>query len=167
MNTGLKQHICVALLCTILPVAAAAQQLAEKKGLTLELAKKVGAAAEIEAARNKWAMAIAVVDEGGHLIYLTRMDEAPFGTIEVATQKAYTAAAWKQPTKAFEDAVNGGRTSFLKAPGLLPIEGGVPIMIDGKVIGAIGVSGGAGPQDAGVALAGVEALRKILERKDD
>ena len=162
VSTRLKQNICVALLCALLPAGAAALQLAGKKGLTLELAKKVAAAAEAAAVKNKWTMVIAVVDDGGHLIYLQRMDEAQFGSVEMATQKAQSAVAFKRPTKAFEEAVAGGRSVILKVPGAMPVEGGVPVTVGGKVIGAIGVSGGTSQQDGVVAQAGLEALQKIL-----
>ena len=137
---------------------AAAAQLADKKALTLELAKQMALAAEKEASGNKWTMVIAVLDDGGNLLYLERMDETQIGSIEVAIQKARSALAFKRPTKAFEDAVAGGRVAVLKLPGAMPIEGGVPILVDGKVIGAIGVSGGTSQQDGLVAKAGADAL---------
>jgi glc operon protein GlcG len=138
--------------------AGASAQLAEKKALTLEAAKKMATAAHAEAVKNNWRMVIAVVDEGGHLLYLERMDETQTGSIRVAIQKARSAAAFKRPTKVFEDAVAGGRNAILGLSGATPIEGGVPIMVDGKLIGAIGASGGTAPQDGQVAKAGVDAL---------
>lgn len=142
--------------------AATAAQLATKKALTLEVAKQMAAAAEAEAAKNKWNMVIAIVDDGGNLVYLERMDETQIGSIEVAQQKAQSAIKFKRPTKALEDAVAGGRTAVLKLPGAMPIEGGLPITVDGKIIGAIGVSGAASAQDAQCARAGLDALAKIL-----
>ena len=106
--------------------AGFAAQLAEKKSLTLEVIKQIVAAAEKEAAANKWNMFIAIVDDGGNLVYLERMDEAQLGSGEVAPQKARSALLFKRPTKVFEDAVAGGRTAILKLPGALPIEGGIP-----------------------------------------
>ncbi len=138
--------------------AGASAQLAEKKALTLEAVKKMATAAHAEAVKNNWRMVIAVVDEGGHLLYLERMDETQTGSIRVAIQKARSAAAFKRPTKVFEDAVAGGRNAILGLSGATPIEGGVPIMVDGKLIGAIGASGGTAPQDGQVAKAGVDAL---------
>lgn len=144
-------------------IATASAQLMDKKGLTLEAAKKVAAAAEEEAVKNKWAVVIVIVDEGGNLVYLQRQDETQIGSIEVAIQKAKTAVNFKRPSKALEDAViTGGRTVVLSLPGALPIEGGVPIPVDGKVIGAIGVSGVTAQQDGQIAKAGVDALAKVL-----
>jgi glc operon protein GlcG len=145
-----------------LTMAANAAQLADKKALTLEVAKQIAAAAEKEAANNKWTMVIAILDEGGNLVYLERMDETQIGSIEVAQQKARSAVSFKRPTKVFEDAVAGGRTAILKLPGALPVEGGIPLTVDGKIIGAIGASGGTSQQDGVVAKAGVDALAKIL-----
>jgi len=139
-----------------------AADLATKKALTLEVAKELGAVAEKAAAANKWTMVTAILDDGGNLIYLSRMDETQIGSIEVAIQKARSAISFKRPTKAFEDAVAGGRTAILKLPVAMPIEGGLPITVDGKIIGAIGVSGGTSPQDGEVGKAALDALPKIL-----
>ena len=137
-------------------------QLTPKKALNLDVAKQIAAAAEKEAAANKWTMVIAILDDGGHLIYLERMDETQIGSVQVAQDKAASAVSFKRPTKAFEDMVAGGRTAILKLPGAIPVEGGVPLMADGKIIGAIGCSGGTSAQDGQVAKAGVDALAKIL-----
>ena len=131
----------------------------QKKSLSLEDARKASAAAAVEAKKNKWNMAIAVVDDGGHLIYFERIDETQFGSIDIAIGKARTAASLKRPTKALEDALNGGQYAILTFPNILPREGGLPIFADGKVIGAIGVSGGKSSEDAQVAKAGVDALK--------
>jgi uncharacterized protein GlcG (DUF336 family) len=136
--------------------------LAVKKTLTLELAKHVAAAAEKEAAANKWNMVIAILDDGGHLLYLARMDEAQLGSVEVAQLKARTALRFKRPSKAFEEALVGGRMAILGFPDVIPVEGGVPLMAEGKVVGAIGVSGGTSPQDTQVAQAAVAALAGAL-----
>ena len=133
--------------------------LCRKRVISLEDARKAAAAAAAEAKKNKWAMAIAVVDDGGHLIYFERIDETQFGSIDIAIGKARTAVSLKRPTKALEDALNGGQYAILSFPNILPREGGLPIFADGKVIGAIGVSGGTSPQDAQVAKAGVDALK--------
>lgn len=130
-----------------------------KKSLSLADARKAAAAAAAEAMKNKWAMAIAVVDDGGHLIYFERIDDTQFGSIDIAIGKARTAASLKRPTKALEDALNGGQYAILTFPNILPREGGLPVFADGKVLGAIGVSGGTSPQDAQVAKAGVDALK--------
>jgi glc operon protein GlcG len=109
---------------------------------------------------------IAIVDEGGNLVYLQCLDETQVGSIiEVAIQKAKTAVSFKRPSKALEDAVlTGGRTVVLSLPGALPIEGGVPLAVNDKVIGAIGVSGVTAQQDGQIAKAGVDALAKLLGR---
>ncbi len=139
-----------------------AQKLADKKALTLAVAKQIAAASEAEAAKNKFTMVIAIVDDGGNLICLEKMDETQIGSIEVAQAKAHTAIAFKRPTKVFQDAVAAGNTSILKLPGVVATEGGLPLVVDGKIIGAIGVSGGSSAQDGTVAQAGVDALPKIL-----
>jgi len=131
----------------------------QKKVLSLEDSRKAAAAAATEAKKNKWNMAIAVVDDGGHLVYFERIDETQFGSIDIAIGKARTAASLKRPTKALEDALNGGQYAILTFPNILPREGGLPINADGQVVGAIGVSGGTSPQDAPVAKAGVDALK--------
>ena len=132
----------------------------QKKSISLEDARKAAAAATAEAKKNKWTMAIAVVDDGGLLVYFERIDETQFGSIDIAIGKARTAASLKRPTKAIEDALNKGQYAILSFPNVLSREGGLPIFADGKVIGAIGVSGGTSSEDAQVANAGVDALKK-------
>jgi uncharacterized protein GlcG (DUF336 family) len=136
--------------------------LAVKKTLTLELAKQISAAAEKEAAANNWNMVIAILDDGGNLLYLARMDDAQLGSIEVAQLKARTAVRFKRPSKAFEEALVGGRMAILGFPDVIPVEGGVPLIADGKVVGALGVSGGTSPQDSAVAKAGVDAFAALV-----
>jgi len=145
----------------LLSGATALAQLPTKPVLTLEAAKKLAAAAEEEAVKNKWNIVIAIVDDGGNLLYLQRLDGTQTGSIEVALQKARTAVHFKRPSKALEDAVTGGRTVVL-ALGAMPIEGGLPLMVDDKLIGAIGVSGVTAQQDGQVAKAGADALAKVL-----
>lgn len=142
----------------VLAATAAAAQFADKKVLTLEGAKKIAAAAEAEAKKNKWNVVIAIVDEGGYLVYLQRMDDVQTASIEIALKKAQSAAAFRRPTKAFEDQLVGGRAAILKLPGAMPFEGGLPVVVDGKVIGAIGVSGVTAQQDGQIAKAGLDAL---------
>ena len=137
-------------------------QLAEKKALTLATAKQIAAASEAEANTNKLAMVITVLDEGGNMIYQERMDDAQLASIQISFGKAHTALAFKRPTKALEDAVAGGRNAILSLPGAVTVEGGLPLMADGKVIGAIGVSGGTSAQDGMVAKAGADAFLKML-----
>ncbi|HZP93586.1 MAG TPA: heme-binding protein [Burkholderiales bacterium] len=142
-----------ALICS-----AAQAQLADKKVLTLEAAKKIASGAEAEAKRNSWTVVIAVVDDGGNLIYLQRIDGTQIGSIDVAIKKAKTAAAFKRPTKVFEDAIAGGRTAILGLDAALPLEGGLPLITGGQVVGAIGVSGATSQQDGQVAKAGADAF---------
>jgi uncharacterized protein GlcG (DUF336 family) len=128
---------------------------------TLEMSdvKAIVAAAEAEATRNKWAVTIAVVDDGGHLLWLQRLDGAAPLSAHIAPAKANTAALGRRESKVYEDMINGGRASFLSAPiieGLL--EGGVPIMKDGVCLGAVGVSGVKSSEDAQIAKAGIAAL---------
>ena len=121
--------------------------------------KKIAAAAEAEALQNNWAVSIAIVDDGGHLLYLSRLDGASPLTSHMAPAKANTAAMGRRETRIYEELVNSGRTSFLSAPyveGLL--EGGVPIMKDGCCLGAVGVSGVKSAEDAQIAQAGIAAL---------
>jgi uncharacterized protein GlcG (DUF336 family) len=130
------------------------QQLA----LSLDDAKRMAAAAHAEAARNEWKVVITVCDEGGHVIYTERMDGAQRGSIRVAQEKAHCAAMFKRPSKVFSDAINDGRMVMLGLPGALPLEGGLPVMVDGQMVGAIGVSGVTAEQDGQIATAGLAAL---------
>jgi glc operon protein GlcG len=138
----------------------AADKLTIKKALNLEIAKQIAAAAEAEAKKNSWNVVITVVDEGGHLIYLQRMDEAQYASVTIATQKAQTAIGFKRPSKVFEDAIAGGRSTLLGLP-IIPLEGGLPLVADGKMIGAVGVSGVTSQQDGVVAKAGVDAFARL------
>jgi uncharacterized protein GlcG (DUF336 family) len=128
---------------------------------TLELAdlKTIAAAAEAEALRNQWAVTIAIVDDGGHLLWLQRLDGAPPISAHIAPAKAHTAALGRRESKVYEDVINGGRYSFLSAPDIRGmLEGGVPILKDGQVIGAVGVSGVKSSEDVQIARAGIAAL---------
>jgi len=129
-----------------------------KKSLSLEDARKIAAAAAAEANKNKWAVAIAVVDDGGHLVYFQRIDETLIASADIAIGKARTAVWFKRPTKALEDAIAGGGQAILSFPDTIPREGGLPILIDGKVVGGIGVSGVKSSEDAQVAKAGADAF---------
>lgn len=132
-------------------------QLADKKALTLDAAKKMVAASEAEAMKNKWNVVIAVVDDGGHLIYLQRMDGTQTGSIDVAIGKAKTAMAFKRPTKVFDDLAKT-RPSIMSLGEVTLLEGGVPVKAGDQVIGAIGVSGVTSQQDAQIAEAGLAVL---------
>jgi glc operon protein GlcG len=150
----------VAILATVLVAGTASGELLTKKSLSLEDAKKAAAGATAEARKNNWKMAIAIVDDGGHLIYFERIDDTQVGSIDVSIGKARTAMDFKRPTKALEDAVNAGQNAILSFPNILPREGGLPFVVDGKVVGAIGVSGGKSSEDAQVANAAIDALKK-------
>ena len=130
-----------------------------KAFLELADAKLIAAAAEAEALKNQWAVTIAIVDDGGHLLWLQRLDGAPPISAHIAPAKAHTSALGRRESKVYEDVINQGRASFLSAPtiqGLL--EGGVPILKDGQTIGAVGVSGVKSNEDAQIARAGIAAL---------
>ena len=121
--------------------------------------KTMAAAAEAEALKNNWAVTIAIVDDGGHLLHLNRLDGAPALSAHIAPAKAHTSAMGCRESKFYEDVVNGGRTAFLSAPCIAGmLEGGVPIMHNGQCLGAIGVSGVKSPEDAQIAKAGIAAL---------
>ncbi len=134
--------------------------MATKPVLTLEMARRVAAAAEAEALKNEWLIVIAIVDDGGHLIYLQREHDTQFGSLDIAIEKARAAAAFKRPTKASESAVLGGRLIHLALPGVIPADGGSPLELDGQVIGAIGISGARSFQDGQVATAAIKALQE-------
>jgi glc operon protein GlcG len=129
--------------------------------ITLEQAKKVLAGAEAEARKNNWNVVIAIQDSGGHLVLLQRLDNTQFGSVQIAQQKAYSAVAFRRPTKVFQDGIAAGGEGLrlLKLEGATPVEGGLPIIVDGKVIGAIGVSGVTSQQDNQIAKAGADALK--------
>lgn len=137
---------------------AASAQTVEKRTLSLDGASKVIAAATEEAKKNNWNVVIAVVDDGGHVILLERMDGVQIGSIDVAVRKARTSALFRRPTKVFEDAVAGGRNALITLDGALMLEGGLPIIADGKVIGAIGVSGVTSQQDGQIGKAGAAVI---------
>jgi uncharacterized protein GlcG (DUF336 family) len=131
----------------------------DRKALTLDDVKRIGAAAEEEARRNGWAVTIAVVDDGGHLLWLQRLDGAPPISADIGPAKARTAALGRRESKSYEDVINGGRYAFLSAPVLQGmLEGGVPIIVGGHCVGAVGVSGVKSGEDAQIARAGVAAL---------
>lgn len=120
-------------------------------------------ACEAQARRNEWRVVIAVVDDGGHAILVQRLDGTQWSSIDTAVAKARAAVAWKRPTRLLEESVNSGRTAFVSiSQGMALLQGGVPIEIDGQLIGAIGVSGVKASDDEAIALAGVNALKAAL-----
>ena len=130
-----------------------------KSVLTLSDVRQMAAAAQAEALTNQWAVTIAIVDDGGHLLWLQRLDGAAPISAAIAPAKARTAALGRRESKVYEDVINQGRTSFLSAPGLEGmLEGGVPVMVDGQCVGAVGVSGVKSTEDAQIARAGIAAL---------
>ena len=128
--------------------------------INLETARKVSAAAEAEARKNNWNVVISIVDTGGSLVSLQRIDGTQYASVAVATQKAQSAVAYRRPTKVFEDAVKtGGNPQLAFLPGSMPVEGGLPLIMDGKIVGAIGVSGVTSAQDGVIAKAGMESVK--------
>lgn len=128
--------------------------------INLETARKVAAAAAAEGKKNGWTVAVAIVDTAGDLVYFERMDDTQVASSHVAQEKARTAVRFKRPSKAFEEAIAGGRLAVLGMPGVTPLEGGIPLLVDGKIVGAVGVSGVTSQQDGVCAQAGVDALKR-------
>src|SRR5579872_2242547 len=149
----------ITLVLALLGLAGTASaQFVEKKTVSLTLAKKMAAAAEAEATKNNWAMVITVLDDGGNIVYIGRMDGAQLGSIDVSQGKAHTALAFRRPSKAFQDLVDQNQAHLITLPHITAVQGGLPIMLDGKVVGAIGVSGGTSAQDEQCAQAGINAI---------
>jgi len=132
--------------------------LTEKPALTLAAAKRIIAAAEAEALKNAWPVVIAVVDDGGHLLCLERLDNAQFASVEIAIQKARAAIAFKRPTKVWEEMLNSGQQRVLNLAGVVTSEGGVPLTWKGQIVGAVGVSGVKPSEDGQTARAGAAVL---------
>lgn len=149
--------LAIALLALTIAAPATAQT-ADAKVLTLSGVRAMADAAEAEARRNNWNVAIAVVDTHGELLFFLKMDNVQQQSVDIAQAKARTAARMRRPTKALDDAVVGGRLALLAVDGVLPLEGGVPVIHNGVVIGAVGVSGVTSAQDAQVAAAGIRAV---------
>ena len=142
--------------------SAAPQTMSYGPSITVDAAKKAAAPAIAEARKNNWMMAVAIVDPNGDLVYFEKMDDTQVGSTDVAIAKARSAARFKRPTKAFQDvlAAGGEGLRILALEGAVPVDGGVPIVVAGKIVGAIGVSGGTSAQDGQVAAAGLAALSK-------
>lgn len=136
-----------------------------KKCLTLADVKIIAEGCESEALRQKWAVTISIVDDGGHLLWLQRLDDAPLTSMQIATGKAHTSAMGRRASKVYEEVVAGGRNAFLSVPGGLTfIEGGEPVIVDGEIVGAVGVSGVKSPEDAQVARAGINHFLESLKK---
>jgi glc operon protein GlcG len=152
---------CLALEAVVLLGQSAEAQLLEKKALSLEAARKMAAAAEAEAERNHWRGGVAVVDDGGWIILLERMDHAALTAgVELAPGKARAAALYKKPSQELEEAINHGRYAAITARGFIEMQGGLPVVVDGEVIGGIGASFATPEEDEQVAEAGLAALSK-------
>lgn len=140
-----------------------ALELPAKRILNLAAARVALAAAGAEAAKNGWRVVIAVVDEGGHTIALERLDGTQWSSVDTALGKARAAVGFKRPTRMLEESVNNGRTAFVTVPGgMVLLQGGVPVEIDGQVVGAIGVSGVKASDDETIATAGANAIKAAL-----
>jgi len=156
------KSVLVASILALAALTASAQQAPPPYGLpiSLDMAKKVMAAAEAEAAKNGLPVSIAILDSGGNLVMLHRLDNAQLAANDLSIGKARTALSFRRPSKALEDAVAGGGAGLrLLALNITPIEGGFPILVDGKIVGAVGVAGGLGAQDAQVAKTGADAAK--------
>lgn len=156
----MKKHLLIGLAATLATMPASAQQLPTPYGqsVSLDQARRIAAAAEQAARQRQFTMAFAVVDPAGELVLFHKMDGTQYGSILVAQEKARTAARFKRPTKAFSDAVAGGRAAVLSLPGVVAIEGGTPIVVGGRIVGALGVSGGTSEQDGEIAAAALAKL---------
>jgi uncharacterized protein GlcG (DUF336 family) len=158
----LPVRILVLLAFFIVPVAAQAQQMPNRYGVSVgvETARKLAAAAVAEAKKNGWTVAVAVVDTSGDLVFFERIDNTQVGSVMVAQEKARTAVRFKRPTKAFEEGLAGGRQAILGLSDVVPLEGGIPIVVDDRIVGAIGVSGATSQQDGACAQAGLNTLSR-------
>ena len=163
LTTTLKTLICAGGLALLMAFPAKAQTPPPPYGppIGIENARKVMAAAEAEAVKNNWAVVIVIIDSGGHLVMLHRRDDVQLSSIEIAQGKAKTALMFKRPSKVLDDAISGGGPGlrFLALKDIVPLEGGLPLLLDGKIVGAIGVSGVLSSQDAQIARTGVDALK--------
>jgi glc operon protein GlcG len=144
------------LLFVAMAAVGAKAQLPTKQVLTLDAAKRIAAASEAEARKRGSTVVIAVVDDGGYLLVLERLDDTQVASVDVGIAKARTAAIFRRPSKVFEDQVKNGRVSALALPGAVALQGGVPIIIDGKVVGAVGVSGNSPQEDEDIAKVGAD-----------
>jgi uncharacterized protein GlcG (DUF336 family) len=171
ISTMTKARFCRLLLLAIVAAAwsaathISAEELANKKALTLSIVKQMAAAAEKHARANQWNVCIAIVDEGGELLYFQRMDGVQIGSVTVSMKKAASAALFKRPTKDFARRIADGETALVTLPGALPLEGGLPIVVEGELLGAIGVSGVRSDQDGLIGQAALDALGEILKKK--
>jgi len=159
----LRMFVCAGVLALLATLPAKAQTPPPAYGppIGIENARKAMTAAEAEAIKNNWAVVIAIIDSGGHIVMLHRRDDVQLSSIELSQGKAKTALMFKRPSKVLDDAISGGGPGlrFLALKDIVPLEGGLPLVIDGKIVGAIGVSGVLSSQDAQIAKAGADALK--------
>jgi uncharacterized protein GlcG (DUF336 family) len=161
--TTLKAVAGACLLALVIALPAGGQTMPPPYGppIAIEAARKVMAAAEAEAAKNNWAVVIAIIDSGGHIVMIHRHDNVQLSSIELSQGKAKTALMFKRPSKVLDDAISSGGAGlrFLALKDIVPLEGGVPIVVDNKIVGSIGVSGVLSAQDAQIARAGIDGLK--------
>jgi glc operon protein GlcG len=157
------KRILQALLLVAIASIGAKAQLPTKQVLTLVAAKRIAAASEAEARKRGATVVIAVVDDGGYLLVLERLDDTQVASVDVGIAKARTAAIFRRPSKVFEDQVKNGRVSALALPGAVALQGGVPIIIDGKVVGAVGVSGNSPQEDEDIAKVGADYAAEAIK----
>jgi glc operon protein GlcG len=150
------------LMFSLLIATRAGAELPVKQVLTLNVAKKIAAAAETEALKRGSTVVIVVVDDGGHVVVLERLDDTQVASVEVGIGKARTAAIFRRPSKVFEDQIREGRVAALALPGATPLQGGIPITVNGKIIGAIGVSGNTPQEDEDIAKAGAASAEAAI-----
>jgi glc operon protein GlcG len=160
----LAKLLCLSIAAMLFAATSASAQAPPAYGpaITLEQAKRVMAGAEAEATKNNWPVVIAILDPGGNVVMLHRLDNAQWGSIEVAKDKARSAVAFRRPTKVFQDLIGkgGDNLRLLNLTGASLLEGGIPIVADGKIIGSVGVSGVTSQQDAQIGQAGIDAMPK-------
>ena len=161
-NCEMKRIAFLTAVLSLLVASVARPELPVKKVLTLDAAKKIASAAEAEAKKRGATVVIVVVDDGGHLLLLERLDDTQVASVEVGIGKARTAAIFRRPSKVFEDQVRDGRIAALALPGATPLQGGLPIVHEGKVIGAIGVSGNTPQEDEDIAKAGAASAAAAI-----
>jgi uncharacterized protein GlcG (DUF336 family) len=163
MSSKIIVRSIIAAMFALCALATALAQMPNPYGLpiSLENARKAAAPALAEAAKNNWNVAVAIVDPAGNLVYYEKMDNTQLGSANIAIDKARSAALFKRPTKAFQDALAAGGDSvrILRLQGVVPVEGGIPLVADGKIVGAIGVSGATSAQDAQCAKAGADTVK--------
>lgn len=156
-------RIMFAIFALAIVAVVAKAQLPTKQVLTLDIAKKIAAASEAEAKKRGATVVIAVVDDGGYLLVLERLDDTQVASVDVGIAKARTAAIFRRPSKVFEDQVKNGRVAALALPGAVALQGGVPIIIDGKVVGAVGVSGNSPQEDEDIAKVGADYAAEAIK----